>query len=147
MDRNEMELRFMSLSRNEGFARAACAAFVSQMNPTIEEMTDIRTAVSEAVTNAVIHGYENRTDGIILMKCVIDGSVFHVEITDYGCGIADIDKARLPFFTTKPELERSGMGFAVMEAFMEDVSVVSSPDEGTSIIMTKYIRKHDRENG
>ncbi len=147
MERNEMELRFLSLSRNEGFARAACAAFVSQMNPTIEELSDIRTAVSEAVTNAVIHGYENRSDGIIVLQCVVDGSVFRVTVSDTGCGIEDIDRARLPFFTTKPELERSGMGFAVMEAFMEEVTVQSAPHRGTSVTMTKYIRKHDQENG
>lgn len=146
MERNEMELRFLSLSRNEGFARAACAAFVSQMDPTVEELSDIRTAVSEAVTNAVIHGYENRTNGSIWLKCVMDGNVFRVTVSDRGCGIEDIDKARLPFFTTKPELERSGMGFAVMEAFMEEVSVRSKPGQGTDVTMTKYIRKHDTEH-
>ena len=142
MERNEMELRFLSLSRNEGFARAACAAFAAQMNPTVEELSDIRTAVSEAVTNAIIHGYENCTNGIIYLTCAIEGSVFRVTVQDTGCGIEDIDKARLPFFTTKPELERSGMGFAVMEAFMEEVTVQSEIGHGTVVSMTKYIRKH-----
>ena len=142
MERNEMELRFLSLSRNEGFARAVCAAFASQMDPTLEELSDIRTAVSEAVTNAIIHGYENRTDGIVTVKSRIEGNTITVSVADVGCGIADVDKARLPFFTTKPEMERSGMGFAVMEAFMEEVNVVSRVGCGTTVTMVKYIKKH-----
>lgn len=147
MERNEMELRFLSLSRNEGFARAVCAAFASQMDPTLEELSDIRTAVSEAVTNAIIHGYENRTDGIVTLKSWIEGNTITVSIADVGCGIADVDKARLPFFTTKPEMERSGMGFAVMEAFMEEVNVVSRVGYGTTVTLVKYIKKrHESES-
>ena len=120
---NEMEVRFMSLSGNEGFARAAAAAFAAQMDPGIEELSDIRTAVSEAVTNAIIHGYDQT-----------------VIVSDSGCGIGDIELARKPFFTSKPELERSGMGFSVMEAFMDSVDVVSEVGKGTVVTMRKRIR-------
>lgn len=141
MKNNEMQLQFLSLSQNEGFARAVAAAFASQMNPTVEELSDIRTAVSEAVTNAIIHGYENRPDGVITMSCSISDNLFMAKISDKGCGIPDIDLARKPFYTTRPELERSGMGFAVMEAFMEDVLVSSSVGEGTTVLLQKTIRR------
>lgn len=140
---NEMELRFLSLSGNEGFARAAAAAFASQMNPSIEELSDIRTAVSEAVTNAIIHGYEQRKDCTVLMRITIDGQNLTVEVHDDGCGIDDIELARKPFYTSKPELERSGMGFAVMEAFMDTVAVTSAPGSGTTVTMRKSIRHAD----
>ena len=137
---NEMELRFQSLSGNEGFARAVAAAFASQLNPSIEELSDIRTAVSEAVTNAIIHGYDQSRDCIVTMQMEIDGDDLTVIVSDNGCGIGDIELARKPFFTSKPELERSGMGFSVMEAFMDSVDVVSEVGKGTVVTMRKRIR-------
>ncbi|MBR4906042.1 MAG: anti-sigma F factor [Clostridia bacterium] len=137
---NEMEVRFLSLSGNEGFARAAAAAFAAQMDPGIEELSDIRTAVSEAVTNAIIHGYDQNRDCIVTMQMEIDGDNLTVIVSDSGCGIGDIELARKPFFTSKPELERSGMGFSVMEAFMDSVDVVSEVGKGTVVTMRKRIR-------
>jgi stage II sporulation protein AB (anti-sigma F factor) len=134
-----MEVRFLSLSGNEGFARATAAAFASQMNPGIEELSDIRTAVSEAVTNAIIHGYEQQTDRIVVMQMEIENDMLTVIVRDDGCGIGDIELARKPFFTSKPELERSGMGFSVMEAFMDSVDVRSEVHVGTTVTMRKRI--------
>lgn len=139
---NEMEIRFLSLSGNEGFARAVASAFASQMNPSIEALSDIRTAVSEAVTNAIIHGYEQHTDRMVLMRMTVDDALLTIEVHDDGCGIGDIELARKPFYTSKPELERSGMGFSVMEAFMDTVTVQSELGRGTSIVMQKRIA-HD----
>lgn len=137
---NEMEVRFLSLSGNEGFARAAAAAFAAQMNPGIEELSDIRTAVSEAVTNAIIHGYEQNQERIVTMQMEIEEDDLTVIVRDDGCGIDDIELARKPFYTSKPELERSGMGFAVMEAFMDRVTVQSALGAGTTVTMQKHIR-------
>ncbi len=137
---NEMEVRFLSLSGNEGFARAAAAAFAAQMNPGIEELSDIRTAVSEAVTNAIIHGYDQCRDRVVTMQMEIENDDLTVIVRDDGCGIDDIALARKPFFTSKPELERSGMGFSVMEAFMDAVDVQSAPGKGTTVTMQKRIR-------
>lgn len=137
---NEMELRFDSLSANEGFARVAVAAFLTQLNPTVEEVADVKTAVSEAVTNAIIHGYENEVHKITV-RCRIKEQTFFVEIQDTGKGIEDVQQAMEPLFTTKPELERSGMGFSFMEAFMDEISVVSTPGEGTLVSMQKTIGK------
>jgi stage II sporulation protein AB (anti-sigma F factor) len=134
-----MEIRFLSLSGNEGFARAAAAAFASQMDPGIEELSDIRTAVSEAVTNAIIHGYEQQTDRIVVLQMEIDNDMLTVVVKDDSCGIGDIELARKPFFTSKPELERSGMGFSVMEAFMDSVDVRSEVHVGTTVTMRKRI--------
>ena len=135
---NRMHLTFPSCSQNEGFARSVAAAFAAQANPTIEELSDIRTAVSEAVTNAIIHGYENR-QGTIRMECVLEDKELSIVVHDDGVGISDIELARQPFYTTRPELERSGMGFTVMEAFMNQVDVSSSPGKGTTITMKKRI--------
>lgn len=135
---NEMHLTFLSLSLNESFARSVAAAFASQLDPTVEELSDIRTAVSEAVTNAIIHGYED-TAGVVAMDCMIDGETFTVRVHDDGVGIANIELARQPFYTTKPELERSGMGFTVMEAFMEEVTIESSAGHGTTVTMRRRI--------
>ncbi len=133
---NEMKLEFVSKSSNEAFARVVAAAFVSQMDPTLEELADVKTAVSEAVTNAIIHGYENRY-GIITMICrQFDNSV-EIEITDEGKGIEDIEQARQPLFTSKPDMERSGMGFTVMESFMDRIEVRSEPGKGTTILLYK----------
>ena len=124
---NSMELKFPSRSENESFARVAVASFVSQLDPTMEELTDIKTVVSEAVTNAVIHGYEEREDGMIIIRTEIEGSRVSIEIRDEGVGICDIAQARQPLFTSKPELERSGMGFTIMENFMDEVEIISEP--------------------
>ena len=138
---NEMQLEFAALSDNESFARMAVSAFITPLNPTLEELSDVKTAVSEAVTNAVIHGYENRNDRSdkVRMNCVLRGDVLEVEITDRGVGIEDIKKAMEPLYTTKPELDRSGMGFAFMEAFMDDLEVCSGVGCGTSVKMYKKI--------
>lgn len=139
---NEMRLDFLSLSENESFARSCAAAFCTQLNPTIEELSDVRTAISEAVTNAIIHGYENRS-GMVHLRCTLEGDLFTSTVRDDGVGIRDIEQARQPFFTTRPELERSGMGFTVMEAFMEEVVIESVPGQGTSVTMKKRIARRD----
>lgn len=135
---NEMRLEFDALSMNEGFARVAVAAFITPLNPTVEELNDVKTAVSEAVTNAIIHGYEEK-GGTVYIKCRIEGDVLLVEIRDEGRGIEDIEKAMEPLFTTKPELDRSGMGFSFMEAFMDELEVGSEPGKGTSVLMKKKL--------
>jgi len=137
---NEMELIFESRSVNEGFARVAVAAFLTQLNPTLEEVADVKTAISEAVTNAIIHGYESEIHNISI-RCRIDEKQFCVEVKDEGKGIADIERAMEPLFTTRPELERSGMGFSFMEAFMDEIEVQSKLNEGTVVRMQKTIGK------
>ncbi len=136
---NFMTLQFASRSQNEAFARVAVAAFVSQLDPTLEELTDIKTVVSEAVTNSIIHGYDERTDGVITISATIEGDRVQISIEDSGNGIDDVEMAREPLFTTKPEMERSGMGFTIMENFMDEVSVMSAPGEGTKVTMVKRI--------
>ena len=136
--RNEMQIVFDARSENEGFARMAVAAFISSMNPTMDELADVKTAVSEAVTNCIIHGYQQRP-GKIFMECTISGNEVVIGITDEGVGILNIEQAMEPMFTTKPELERSGMGFAFMEAFMDEVQVFSSPGKGTRVVMRRKI--------
>ena len=154
--RNEMEIIFDALSDNEGFARVAVAAFITHLNPTMEEMADIKTAVSEAVTNSIIHGYENlygygrpggqetearekANPGKVRLRCVLEKNILHIEVADSGKGIEDVEQAMEPLYTTKPELERSGMGFAFMEAFMDDLEVESAPGQGTKVRMIKKI--------
>ncbi len=135
---NEMSLEFDSISNNEGFARVTVAAFLTQLNPTLEEVADVKTAVSEAVTNCIIHGYENSIEKIHIY-CKISANEFYVEISDKGKGIENVKQAMEPLFTTKPSEERSGMGFAFMEAFMDELEVVSEPLKGTTIKMKKII--------
>ena len=142
-ENNEMEIRFDSRSENEGFARVSVASFLTQLNPTVEEVADVKTAVSEAVTNAIIHGYEQRVE-TVRIHCSIENQLFTVEISDRGKGIANVEKAMEPMFTTKPEDDRSGMGFSFMEAFMDSVEVESKVGEGTSVKMTKTIGKGSR---
>ena len=138
---NEMEIVFESKSINESFARVAVAAFLTQLNPTLEEVSDVKTAVSEAVTNAIIHGYEGVT-GKIRILCRYEKQDFYIEVEDHGQGISDVKKAMEPLFTTKPELDRSGMGFSFMEAFMDEVQVESLPEyKGTIVRMHKKIGK------
>lgn len=137
---NEMEIIFDSHSSNEGFARVSVAAFLTQLNPTVEEVADVKTAISEAVTNAIIHGYENEIHKVSI-RCRIEGPQIMVEVKDKGVGIEDVEQAMTPLYTSKPELERSGMGFAFMEAFMDSVEVESVPGEGTTVRMKKTIGK------
>lgn len=138
---NEMRIEFAAVSDNESFARMAVAAFITPLNPTLEEMSDVKTAVSEAVTNAIIHGYENRNSlgDMVHMGCVLRGDVLEVEIVDRGVGIADVRMAMEPLYTSRPELERAGMGFAFMEAFMDNLEVYSDVGFGTSVKMCKKI--------
>ena len=136
----QMTVEFDSLSKNESFARVVVAAFVARLNPTVDEIADIKTAVSEAVTNSIIHGYENK-NGKIKIETEIDKDQVTVIVTDYGIGIADVKKAMEPMYTSKPELERSGMGFAFMEAFMDELNVESQKGQGTVITMRKVIGK------
>ena len=137
---NEMEIIFDSHSSNDGFARVAVASFLTQLNPTVEEVSDVKTAISEAVTNAIIHGYENEIHKVSI-RCRIEGQQMTVEVRDHGVGIENIEQAMTPLYTSKPELERSGMGFAFMEAFMDHVEVESEPGEGTTVRMKKTIGK------
>ena len=137
---NEMEVVFDSKSANEGFARVTVAAFMTQLNPTLEEVSDVKTAVSEAVTNAIIHGYDNEVHKIRI-ACKVEGNKICIRITDKGKGIEDVPQAMEPLFTTRPELDRSGMGFAFMEAFMDCLQVASTPGEGTTVYMEKTIGK------
>lgn len=136
---NEVKVEFISKSSNESFARIVAAAFVSQLDPTVEELTDVKTAVSEAVTNAIIHGYEN-SSGYVRMQCKLYTDSVEIEIEDDGKGIEDIELARQPLYTSKPELERSGMGFTVMESFMDKVDVYSEPGKGTKVVMFKTFK-------
>ncbi len=139
---NEMELEFLSKSNNEAFARITVAAFAAQLDPTIEELADIKTAVSEAVTNCIIHGYEN-TEGLIKIKATLLKNEIEIEISDSGKGIEDIELARKPLYTTKGNLERSGMGFTIMESFMDEVTINSVVDIGTKVTMKKRIKKQE----
>lgn len=138
MMKNEMTLAFDSISENEEFARVTVAAFASQLNPTLEEVADIRTAVSEAVTNAIIHGYPEGIHTIVL-RVRMEKQQLEVWVIDEGVGIADISRAMEPLYTSRPDLERSGMGFMFMEAFMDEVKVESSPGMGTTVYMKKQI--------
>jgi stage II sporulation protein AB (anti-sigma F factor) len=135
---NEMVLEIESQSKNESFARMVIAGFVAQLDPTIEEIADIKTAVSEAVTNSIIHGYNNG-EGKIKIMCRICGHEVYIEVQDIGTGIENIEKAMEPLYTTRPELERSGMGFAFMEAFMDELVVESKLGEGTTVKMKKLL--------
>jgi stage II sporulation protein AB (anti-sigma F factor) len=139
---NEMELSFISKSNNEAFARITVAAFAAQLDPTIEELADIKTAISEAVTNCIIHGYED-TEGIVRLKAKLLDNTLEVEISDNGKGIEDIELARKPLYTTKGNLERSGMGFTIMESFMDEVEIHSVVGIGTKIVMKKTIKKEE----
>lgn len=139
--KNEMKIEFLSKSQNEAFARVVIAAFVSQLDPTIEELADIKTAVSEAVTNSIIHGYEGKSGYITMIARLLDDDMVEIEVIDEGKGIEDVAQARKPLFTTKPELERSGMGFTIMETFMDSLDVYSELGKGTRVVMTKRIKR------
>ena len=136
---NEMKLDFLSLPCNEAFARISVASFVASLDPTIEEISDIKTSVSEAVTNSIVHGYENSI-GRVVVNAKIKQNTVEIEVIDYGKGIEDIKKAKEPLYTTKPEQERSGMGFTIMESFMDEIKVKSALGEGTTVFMKKIIK-------
>jgi stage II sporulation protein AB (anti-sigma F factor) len=140
--KNEMKIEFDAVSENEAFARIAVSAFVTPLNPTMEEIADIKTAVSEAVTNAIIHGYDGNgkeNGSKVYIHCLILNDILQVEVTDDGKGIPDIERAMEPLFTTRPDMDRSGMGFAFMEAFMDDLEVISEPGMGTTVLMSKKL--------
>jgi stage II sporulation protein AB (anti-sigma F factor) len=136
---NKMKIEFDSKSCNEAFARVVAAAFAAQLDPTLEEISDLKTAVSEAVTNAIIHGYEQK-QGIIYMECILYPDSIEISIEDRGIGIADINAATKPAYTSKPELERPGMGFTIMQTFMDSLDIKSTPEEGTKVTMKKRFR-------
>ena len=135
---NRMELRFDALAENEAFSRMVISAFLVQVNPTMSVVSEVRTAVSEAVTNAIVHGYAGTT-GTVVLRAQIEGDQAVIEVEDYGCGIADVQKAMQPFYTSHPEQERTGIGFSLMQSFMDGVSVTSSPGRGTLVRMTKRL--------
>ena len=141
---NHMQVLFDAKSEKEGLARMVVTAFMAEMNPTLEQIADVKTAVSEAVTNAIIHGYDNEEESVSLC-CDRDGQQLVISIEDHGVGIEDIDQAMQPFYTTKPQLERSGMGFAFMEAFMDKLEVRSKVGEGTKVVMWKYIERDSEQ--
>ncbi|HBH0250936.1 TPA: anti-sigma F factor [Clostridioides difficile] len=136
---NIMEVKFSAISENESLARVIVASFVAKLDPTVDELVDIKTAVSEAVTNAIIHGYEEDSSKFVFLRCEIEGNTIKIIVEDEGYGIENVEKAMEPLYTSKPELDRSGMGFTVMKSFMDDVEVSSVKDNGTRIEMTKKI--------
>lgn len=136
---NKMKIQFLNKSANEGFARVAVAAFVTQLDVTLEQLADIKTAVSEAVTNSIVHGYEGLM-GYVTLECELADNTVYIAVSDCGRGISDIELARKPLYTSRPELERSGMGFTVMETFMDTVEVSSSLGLGTVVKMSKKLQ-------
>ncbi|MBU8879188.1 anti-sigma F factor [Bacillus sp. FJAT-29790] len=137
--KNEMHIQFSALSQNESFARVTVAAFITQLDPTMDELTEIKTVVSEAVTNSIIHGYEQDPNGMVYISVTIEDGLVDISIKDEGLGIIDVEEARQPLFTTKPELERSGMGFTIMENFMDTIEIQSQPGKGTEIRLRKHL--------
>ena len=135
---NEMRVDFLACGENEGFARLCAAAFIMRLNPTVDQMNDIKTAVSEAVTNAIVHAYPQEIGKIALRACIFDGNLLEITVRDWGCGIADVEKAREPLYTTGGE-ERSGMGFTIMESFMDSLAVRSKNGKGTVVTMKRRI--------
>ena len=140
--KNEMTASFPSLSQNEALARSVVAVFVSQLNPTVSELSDLRTAVSEAVTNAIVHGYRGTVGTVYITVRQVEEYVIQVKIRDKGVGIADIEKAMEPLYTTAPEEERAGLGFAVMQSFCDEVKVRSRPGSGTTVTLIKKLQPH-----
>ena len=135
---NYIQMNFLSRSANEGFARMAVAAFAAQLDPTLEELGDIKTAVSEAVTNCIVHAYPDTLGKIAIKARILDGGILEITVRDWGCGIPDVEKARQPLFTTGGE-ERSGMGFTIMESFMDSLRVTSKEGQGTKVVMRRRI--------
>ncbi|PKR78906.1 anti-sigma F factor [Halalkalibacillus sediminis] len=139
---NYMKVEFVAKSENESFARVTVASFIAQLDPTVDELTEIKTVVSEAVTNAIIHGYDEDEEGRVVLECEIKNSEVELRISDDGHGMDNIDEATQPLFTSKPELERSGMGFTIMENFMDALSVTSEYGKGTTVIMRKKFNQN-----
>ncbi len=139
---NKISIILDAISENEAFARVSVSAFATQLNPTLEQLDDIKMAISEAVTNAIIHGYDGMEDGQVYINCKIAKDTLYIEIEDKGKGIENIEKAMEPLYTSKPEMERSGMGFTVMEAFMDNIKVISEIGKGTKIYLEKKINKN-----
>lgn len=140
---NEAKLSFFSKSTNESFARVAVSGFFMQLDPTVDELTDIKTAVSEAVTNAIVHGYRETTGVVYITLRIVKDRIAYVKVRDVGCGIPDVKQAMEPLYTTAPEEERAGLGFAVMQSFMDTVRVHSKPGKGTTVVMTKSLRTRE----
>ena len=140
---NYMELKVKALSINESFVRTVVASFCLQLSPTIEELNDIKTAVSEAVTNSIVHAYPNKQGDVLIKANIVNDNTFIVEVCDDGVGINDYEKAKEPFYTSKPDCERSGMGFAVMESFMDKVTLSSNNGKGLKVTMEKKIVRQD----
>ena len=140
---NQMELSFLSLAENEAFARMVISAFLMQLSPTMSLVSEVRTAVSEAVTNAVVHAYAGRMDGRILLRASLDAQKVDIEVEDFGCGIENVAQAMTPFYTSQPDKERTGMGFSLMLSFMDGVHVTSAPGSGTLVKMTKLLHEED----
>lgn len=136
---NELRCSFPSLSANEAVARSVAASFCAQMNPTCDELSDIKCAVSEAVTNAIVHGYRDAVGEVVMILKIGDNRVLSIEIRDKGCGIPNVEEAMRPLYTTDPENERSGMGFTIIENFMDSLRVLSTPGKGTKVTMTKKL--------
>ena len=137
---NYVTMEFLSRSSNESFARMAAAGFAAQLDPTLDELGDIKTAVSEAVTNAIVHAYPEKLGKIVIKMRILEGQILELVVRDWGCGIPDVDRARQPLYTTGGE-ERSGMGFTIMESFTDRLQVKSAPDKGTTVIMRKRISR------
>lgn len=142
---NEVKISFWSRSANESFARVAVSSFFAQLDPTVDELSDVKTAVSEAVTNSIVHGYRNTLGKVMMTLRILENNIVYVKIRDTGCGIADIKKAMEPLFTTAPEEERAGLGFAVMQSFMDKVHVYSKPEHGTTVVLTKKITSREQD--
>jgi stage II sporulation protein AB (anti-sigma F factor) len=140
-NKNSMSTKFCAISKNESFARNVVSCFALQLNPSLAEISDIKTAVSEAVTNAIVHGYDNQNGEIVMNVDTID-NVIHISVIDNGIGIDDVEKAIEPFYTTRPEQERSGMGFTIMQSFMDEVKVISNKGQGTSVYMKKRLNNN-----
>ncbi len=144
---NEAKVSFLSHSVNESFARMIVAGFVSQLDPQVDVLSDIKTAVSEAVTNCIVHAYNTKVGKISMLLRILDDNTVYIKIRDYGCGITDVKRAKEPLFTTAPEDERAGLGFAVMESFMDKLAVRSTVDKGTTVILTKKIKSRKVADG
>lgn len=143
--KNEMEFSFCAIGENEALARMVISAFLVRLNPTISMISEIRTAVSEAVTNAIVHAYSEQKNGKVVLRASLNSDRITIEVEDYGCGIDDIELAMKPFYTSQPEKERSGMGFSLMQSFMDGIQVHSLPGKGTRVLMTKLLREDERD--
>ena len=143
--KNEMEINFSAIAENEVLARMVISAFLVRVNPTMSMISEVRTAVSEAVTNAIVHAYKETGNGKVVLRAGLDSERLYIEVEDFGCGISDAERAMKPFYTSQPERERSGMGFSLMQAFMDGIQVRSALGEGTLISMTKLLNEEEHD--